>query len=121
MIQLHNSGKDGQELLIDPTKRVGVEEALDHPYLKEIHDPTPQFRKKMVKNGIEIGRETEITCPEFNISFEFEKAISTKFGIRHMMQSELNAFNKKAAKKLKKEKKERNKSAKASFETKTSD
>jgi len=111
----------GKLLLIDPTKRVGVEEALDHPYLKEIHDPTPQFRKKMVKNGIEIGRETEITCPEFNISFEFEKAISTKFGIRHMMQSELNAFNKKAAKKLKKEKKERNKSAKASFETKTSD
>jgi len=111
----------GKLLLIDPTKRTGVEEALDHPFLKELHDPTPQKRKKMEKNGIKIGRETEITCPKFNISFEFEKAINTKFGIRHMMYSELKAFNKKAAKKLRKEKKARKKAAKNSNETKTSD
>jgi len=111
----------GKLLLIDPTKRAGVEDALDHPYLKELHDPTPQTRKKFEKNGMKIGRETEITCPKFNISFEFEKAISTKFGIRHMMYSELNAFNKKAAKKLRREKKARKKAAKASYETKTSD
>merc|ERR1719193_2765382 len=111
----------GKLLLIDPTKRTVVEEALDHPFLKEMHDPTPQTRKRFGKNGMEIGRETEITCPKFNISFEFEKKINTKFGIRHMMHSELNAFNKKAAKKLRKEKKARKKAAKASYETKTSD
>jgi len=111
----------GKLLLIDPTKRAGVEEALDHPYLKDIHDPTPQTRKKMEKNGIKIGRETETICPKFNISFEFEKAINTKFGIRHMMHSELNAFNKIAAKKLRKKKRARKKAAKASYETKTSD
>jgi len=111
----------GKLLLIDPTKRAGVEEALEHPYLKVLHDPTPKTRKKMEKNGIDIGRETEITCSKFNISFEFEKAINTKFGIRHMMHSELNALNKKAAKKLRKKKRERKKAVRASYETKTND
>eukprot|EP00495_Collosphaeridae_sp_1-RS-2012_P004779 TRINITY_DN4076_c0_g1_i1.p2 TRINITY_DN4076_c0_g1~~TRINITY_DN4076_c0_g1_i1.p2 ORF type:complete len:58 (+),score=10.91 TRINITY_DN4076_c0_g1_i1:302-475(+) len=46
-----------------------------------MHDPTPQFKKKLEKNGIKIGRETEVTCPKFNISFEFEK--SNKHEVRN--------------------------------------
>jgi len=110
----------GKLLLIDPTKRAGVEEALDHPYLKDLHDPTPQTRKRMGKNGIKIGKETETTCPKFNISFEFERAINTKFGIRHMMRTELNDFRKKV-KKLRKKKKASKNAMKTCYETKASD
>jgi len=106
-------------LLIDPTMRIEVEDALEHPYLKELHDPTPQTKAKMEKNGMIIGRETETTCPVFNISFEYERAINSKFGIRHMMYKELRDFNKKAAKRLKKNRRAKKKAARASYESKT--
>jgi len=64
-------------LELDPGKRIGVEDALAHPYLKELHDP-----------------EKEITCERFDIAFEYEAAINSKFGVRHMMYKELKNFNK---------------------------
>merc|ERR1719397_463501 len=111
----------GKLLLIDPTKRIRVEEALEHPYLKELHDPTPRIKATMEKSGIKIGRETETTCPKFNISFEFEKAINSKFGIRHMMYKELKDFNKKASRRLKAKRKADKKAAKTAHESKTSE
>jgi len=110
----------GKMLLIDPTKRIRVEEALEHPYLKELHDPTPQTKLKMEKSGMRIGRETETTCPKFNISFEFEKAINSKFGIRHMMYKELKDFNKKARKRNKARRRANKRAARTEFESKTS-
>jgi len=92
-------------LIIDPTKRISVEDALNHPYLAELHEPTPQTRKKMEKSGMKIGKDTEVTCKTFNISFEFEKAINSKFGIRHMMYKELRDFSKKYRDKQKAKKK----------------
>jgi len=64
-------------LELDPGKRISVEEALEHPYLKELHDPAK-----------------EVTCEHFDISFEYEAAINSKFGVRHMMYEELKNFNK---------------------------
>jgi serine/threonine protein kinase len=108
-------------LLSDPTKRIRVRDALEHPFLKELHDPTPKTKAKMEKNGMKIGRETETTCPTFNISFEYEKTISTKFGIRHMMYKELRDFNEKASNRLKKKKKAKKKSVKTFREKKSND
>jgi len=59
-------------LEVDPRKRIPTGNALAHPYLKEHHDP-----------------EKEITCDKFDISFEFEAAINSRFGVRHMMYEEL--------------------------------
>jgi len=64
-------------LLLDPGKRISVEEALAHPFLKELHNPAYEF-----------------TCEKFDISFEYEQAMSTEFGVRHMMYKELKNFNK---------------------------
>jgi len=64
-------------LKLDPSKRIRVAEALEHPYFAELHDPAK-----------------EITCERFDIGFEFEAAISTKFGVRHMMYEELKNFSK---------------------------
>jgi len=64
-------------LELDPNKRISVSEALKHPYLKELHDPS---------------KETE--CEPFNIAFEYESSINTKFGVRHMMYEELRGFRK---------------------------
>jgi len=111
----------GKMLLIDPTKRIRVEDALEHPYLKEMHDPTPQRKAKMKKRGMEIGRETETTCPTFNISFEFERAINSKFGIRHMMFKELRQLDNKATRELKRMKRADKIAARNSRESKTSD
>lgn len=68
-------------LRLDPSKRISVVEALEHPYLKELHDP-----------------KKEVNCEPFNIDFEYEAAINSKFGVRHMMYQELKNFSK--AKKL---------------------
>eukprot|EP00497_Spongosphaera_streptacantha_P004179 TRINITY_DN501_c1_g2_i1.p1 TRINITY_DN501_c1_g2~~TRINITY_DN501_c1_g2_i1.p1 ORF type:complete len:208 (-),score=45.85 TRINITY_DN501_c1_g2_i1:2-625(-) len=62
-------------LILDPTKRITVEGALAHPYLKELHD-----------------EQKETICEPFNIGFEFEKSINTLFGVRHMMYKELKEF-----------------------------
>lgn len=64
-------------LLLDPDKRGSVEDLLEHPSVKELHN---------------IKRET--TCEKFNIDFEFEAAINTIFGVRHMMFEEFTKFNK---------------------------
>jgi len=63
-------------LKLDPGLRVSVEEALKHPYLKNLHDPAK-----------------EVTCEPFDISFELEASMNTKFGVRHMMFEELKYFN----------------------------
>jgi len=67
-------------LLLDPTKRVTVLEALEHEYLHELHDP-----------------QKEVTCDKFEIGYEFEASINTKFGVRHMMYEELKCFQKNKA------------------------
>jgi len=64
-------------LKLDPSKRISVVEALEHTYFKELHDPAK-----------------EITCEPFDISFEYEAAINSKFGVRHMMFEELKNFSK---------------------------
>jgi len=64
-------------LLLDPQKRQSVEALLEHPSVKELHN---------------LKRET--TCEKFNINFEFEAAINTIFGVRHMMFEEFTRFNK---------------------------
>jgi len=78
----HNASPEALDLLIkmlelDPNKRISVVDALAHPYLKELHDPTK-----------------EVECKKFNTAFEanFESAINSKFGIRHMMYEEMKNF-----------------------------
>jgi len=61
---------------VDPSKRISSKNALAHPYLMEHHDP-----------------EKEITCDKFDISFEFEAAINSRFGVRHMMYEELKKIH----------------------------
>jgi len=79
---LTNATPDALELIkkmltLDPTKRISVVKALEHQYFKELHDPAK-----------------EITCEPFDIGFEFEAAINSKFGVRHMMYEELKNFQK---------------------------
>jgi len=65
-------------LKVDPRKRISVEEALKHPYVEDYRNPAK-----------------ETTCEEFDISFEFEAAINSTFGVRHMMYEELKKLHKK--------------------------
>merc|ERR1719436_1786633 len=65
-------------LKLNPVRRMTAVQGLEHKYLKDLHDPV-----------------NEITCEPFDISFEFEKSINTKFGVRHMMVEELKNFKKK--------------------------
>jgi len=88
----HNASPDALDLLIkmlelDPNKRISVVNALSHPYLKELHDPSK-----------------EVTCKKFNTAFEanFEAAINSPFGIRHIMYEELKNFKKVMKAKVKK-------------------
>ena len=67
----------GVMLTMDPNHRYSALQCLRHPYLKELHRD-----------------EDEQTCPPFDLSFEFEKAIKTKFGVRHMMYDALIQFQK---------------------------
>jgi len=64
-------------LTMDPNHRHSALQCLRHPYLKELH-----------------RKEDETTCPPFDLSFEFEKAIKTKFGVRHMMFAALTEWQK---------------------------
>ena len=64
-------------LTMDPSHRYSAMQCLRHPYLKELH-----------------RSDDEVTCPPFDLSFEFEKAIKTKFGVRHMMYDALTEFKK---------------------------
>lgn len=79
-------------LNLDPNQRSDMSTLLEHPAVKELHNPAK-----------------EKTCQEFNIQFEFEQSINTIFGVRHMMFEEFSNFTrlqaqKKAAKAAKKAK-----------------
>lgn len=65
-----------QMLQINPSTRITIQGALEHPWLTSLHKP-----------------DEEPSCPEFNIEFEYEKAIKTEFGLRHMMYEELWKFH----------------------------
>jgi len=64
-------------LQLNPERRISVNDALAHSYFSQLHNPA-----------------TEVTCEKFDISFEFEAKINTKFGVRHMMYEELRNFKK---------------------------
>lgn len=88
----HNASSEALDLLIsmlqlDPNKRISVVDALAHPYLKELHDPAK-----------------EVTCKKFNSAFEanFESAINSPFGIRHMMYEEMKNFKRSRKARLRK-------------------
>jgi len=84
-------------LKLNPKGRMTAQQGLEHVYLKDLHDP-----------------ENEVACQPFDISFEFEKSINTKFGVRHMMVEELKNFKKKRRQqKLASEKKAKEEKAKA--------
>lgn len=77
-----NAGPDAidlleKTLLLDPGKRVTVGQALEHPYVSELHNPAK-----------------EVECPNFNIEFEYEASINTIFGVRHMMFEEFSKYSK---------------------------
>jgi len=90
--QFHNASPEALELLmkmlkLDPNIRIPAVDGLGHSYLKELHDPTK-----------------EVTCEKFNTVFEtnFESAINSPFGIRHMMYQELIKFKRSRKSKMKK-------------------
>jgi len=87
-----SASPNGLELLINmlklaPNIRVPVVDGLEHPYLKELHDPT-----------------NEVTCERFNTAFEanFESKINTPFGVRQMLYQELNNFKARRKSRMKK-------------------
>jgi len=67
-------------LRLDPGLRISVEDALEHSYFKEVRELH--------------GKERETTCERFDISFETESKMNSKFGVRHMMFEELKNFKK---------------------------
>jgi len=71
-------------LALNPKNRISAADAIKHPYFADMHD------------------EDEILQGEkFDLSFEFEKSIKTKFGVRHMMYSALDEYHKKQWHKIK--------------------
>lgn len=86
---LPNCSKDGREFVrelleVNPDKRIKVKDALHHVFLKEFY------------------KESDYkTCPPFDLSFEFEAAIKTAFGVRHMMYEEVLNYRKNRAVRLK--------------------
>jgi len=70
-----------QMLILDPSKRISSIQSLQHPYLCDFHKP-----------------EEEVDCPMFDLSFEFEESIKTKFGVRHMMYDALMSYQTKQRK-----------------------
>mmetsp|Transcript_60790 Transcript_60790/g.54781 ORF Transcript_60790/g.54781 Transcript_60790/m.54781 type:complete len:378 (+) Transcript_60790:307-1440(+) len=91
----------GVMLTMDPNHRYSALQCLRHPYLKELH-----------------RNEDESTCPPFDLSFEFEKAIKTKFGVRHMMYDALTEFQRNNPQKAKPQKSQPSKSSKRSKSSK---
>ena len=67
-----------QKLLeINPNKRISAAAAIDHIFFKGMHD-----------------RKAEKTGEKFDLSFEFENIIATKFGVRHLLCESLTKFHK---------------------------
>jgi len=71
-------------LELNPHKRISALEALRHPYFKDIHEP-----------------KLEIIGKTFDLSFEFDQTINTKFGVRHMLFKNLIGFHKQTRQKEK--------------------
>jgi len=59
-------------LELNPDRRLNIVDALEHPYVRNYHDP-----------------ENETIAKPFNISFEYESSMNTTFGVRHMMFQEI--------------------------------
>jgi len=70
-----------QLLITNPNERPTITKAIAHPWMREFAQPR-DYKK----------------CPEFNISFEYEKRIKTNFGVRHMMYTELTQYYEKCQK-----------------------
>jgi len=77
-------------LALSPKDRISSKDSLSHPYFKEMHDA-----------------EEILVGSKFDLSYEFEKSIKTKFGVRHMMYSTLDHYHKKTWLKIKKKQKRR--------------
>jgi len=63
-------------LVFDPNRRITVEEALEHPYLSELHDP----------NDEPVASET--------FDFSFERAPMEKEFLRELIYKEITSFHK---------------------------
>jgi len=61
-------------LIFNPHKRISIDEALSHPYLKSLHNP-----------------KTENECKRI-FDFEFEKTANTKENIQQFMWEEICMF-----------------------------
>jgi mitogen-activated protein kinase 1/3 len=66
-------------LILNPHDRPSSEDLLGHAWFKAVRRPS-----------------TEVDCPKFDLSFEFEKTIKTRFGVRHMMQTCLTDYEREA-------------------------
>merc|ERR1712087_283758 len=77
-------------LALNPKDRISAADSLSHPYFADMHD-----------------EEEVLTGSKFDLSFEFEKSIKTKFGVRHMMYTALESYHKKQWVKFKKKQKRR--------------
>ena len=77
-------------LALNPKERISAADSLSHPYFADMHD-----------------EEEVLTGSRFDLSFEFEKSIKTKFGVRHMMYTALEGYHKKQWVKFKKKQKRR--------------
>lgn len=77
-------------LALNPEDRISASDSLSHPYFKAMH-----------------AEDEILSADKFDLSFEFEKSIKTKFGVRHMMYTALDQHHKKVWHKIKKKQKKK--------------